>query len=232
MPQFKLDGPSIDPLSGKTKQVVVFLHGYGADGYDLIGLSSSWRNQLPDAEFISPNAPFECDISPFGRQWFSLMGWDVNEYDERIRSKELLEGIRKAAPILNDFLDEVLKKRGLADENLALVGFSQGAMMALQVGLSRRSPCACIIGYSGGFIVDEKNIIKSKPPVLLIHGDLDEVIPFKALDDSKRELTKLGVPVQTQICKELSHGIDEMGLEAGGEFLEKHLVINSQIQRV
>ena len=171
-----LNGPRLAPASGgRAKQLVVFLHGYGADGNDLIGLGRHWAGLLPDAAFVSPHAPEPCAMNPFGgRQWFALTFRDPSE---RWR------GVQKAGPVLNAFLDAELAAHGLGDDALALVGFSQGTMMALHVGLRRARPPAGIVGYSGMLAGVEHlpGQISARPPVLLIHGDADEVIPVEAM---------------------------------------------------
>jgi phospholipase/carboxylesterase len=213
-PIAKLDGPRIMSVSsGAPKQLVVFLHGYGADGNDLISLGQHWRQLLPDAAFVSPNAPEPCAGNPFGgRQWFGLTMRDP---------KERWDGVQRAAPTLNAFLDEQLETLGLADNALALVGFSQGTMMALHVGLRRPKPLAAIVGYSGMLVEPErlKADIKSRPPVLLVHGDTDDVIPVQALHQARAGLGEAGVAVEWHVSPGLPHGIDGDGLDIAGRFL-------------
>jgi phospholipase/carboxylesterase len=159
-----LSGPSRPPVAGgKPRRLVILLHGLGADGNDLIGLQQYWGRLVPDAEFISPNAPFPCDMAPYGYQWFSVQ--------ERT-PPAVLAGVRAAAPILDAFIDEELRKRGLADGDMALVGFSQGTMMALYVGLRRATAPAGILGYSGRLIAADllAGELLSRPRVLLVHG--------------------------------------------------------------
>ena len=210
-----LTGPQQPPASGGApRQLVVLLHGVGADGSDLIGLAPYWAELLPDAEFLSPDAPFPCDMAPFGRQWFSLQD----------RSPDaILAGVRAAAPILDGFLDEALAQRGLDERSLALVGFSQGTMMSLYVGLRRALAPAGILGYSGALIGAESlaREIRARPPVLLVHGDADEVVPPQALPLAARGLEAAGVPVESLVCPGLGHGIDEEGLREGGAFLRR-----------
>jgi phospholipase/carboxylesterase len=212
-----LEGPSRPPLAGgKPKSLVVLLHGLGADGNDLIGLAPYWAPAMPDTEFLSPHAPFPCDMAPYGRQWFSLQD----------RSLEaIFAGVRAAAPILDGFLDDALKARGLDESRLALVGFSQGTMMSLHVGLRRAKPVAGILGYSGRLIGTEAlaEEIRSRPPVFLLHGDADEIVPFESLAYSKKVLSDLEVPVETLARPGLGHSIDEIGLARGGEFLRRRL---------
>src|SRR5476649_1454469 len=136
----KLDGPRIEPRSGTARHLVVFLHGYGADGNDLIDIGRTWQGLLPDAAFVSPHAPRPCGQAPVGREWFPLTFRDPNER---------WVGVQAAAPGLNNFLDAELKRRNLPPQALALVGFSQGTMMALHVGLRRPVAPAAIVGYSG-----------------------------------------------------------------------------------
>jgi phospholipase/carboxylesterase len=212
-----LSGPVRKPVSGgKPKQLVVLLHGVGADGNDLIGLAPYWAPALPDAEFVSPDAPFPCDMAPYGRQWFSLQN----------RSAEaLLAGVRAAAPILDAFLDDTLAQRGLDASKLALVGFSQGTMMSLYVGPRRTKTLAGIVGYSGALIGAETlpEDIRSRPPVLLVHGDADQIVPPQAFPLAVAGLKAAGVAVEELICPGVGHSIDEAGLRRGGEFLRRVL---------
>ena len=215
----KLDGPSIEPRSGTAKQLVVFLHGYGADGNDLIEIGRAWQGLLPDAAFVSPHAPRPCGQAPVGREWFPLT---FRNPDER------WNGVQAAAPGLDKFLDAELSRRKLPPSALALVGFSQGTMMALHVGLRRAVPPAAIVGYSGILIMPGDAMtegfaaeIKSRPPVLLIHGDEDQLIPVQALTHSAQGLAAVGIPAEWHISPGVGHGIDEEGLRHGGEFLAK-----------
>jgi phospholipase/carboxylesterase len=212
---FELNGPSAPPLSGgKPKQLVVMLHGYGADGNDLIGLAPHWAGLFPDAEFLSPHAPFPCELG-FGRQWFSM---------ELSRTPDMvLASAKSAATILDGFLDEALAARKLQARDMALVGFSQGAMMALFVGLRRAAAPAAVVSYSGA-LIGETNLageIRSRPPVLLVHGDADEVVPFAKLARAEWYLSALGVPLTIEKRPGLAHGIDEPGLMLGGQFLQR-----------
>jgi phospholipase/carboxylesterase len=215
----ELDGPRLEPRSGTAKKLVVFLHGYGADGNDLIEIGRAWQQLLPDAAFVSPHAPEPCAGAPMGRQWFALTFRDP---DERWR------GVNAAAPILNRFLDAELARRNLPPSALALVGFSQGTMMSLHVGLRRPTPPAAIVGYSGLFVLPDgagpesvKAEIKSRPPVLLIHGDRDELIPVQALFQATQDLAALEVPTEWHVSPGIGHGIDQEGLRQGGEFLAR-----------
>jgi len=215
----KLDGPRIEPRSGHAKQLVVFLHGYGADGNDLIEIGRAWAALLPDAAFVSPHAPRPCGQAPVGREWFPLTFRDLNER---------WTGVNVAAPGLDAFLDAELQRRNLPPSALALVGFSQGTMLALHVGLRRAVPPVAIVGYSGMLIMPGDAIsdafvaeIVSRPPVLLIHGDADDLIPVQAILHAAQGLAALEVPVQWHISSGIGHGIDQEGLRHGGEFLAK-----------
>jgi phospholipase/carboxylesterase len=215
-----LDGPRLEPRSGTARQLVVFLHGYGADGNDLIDIGRAWSGLLPDAAFVSPHAPRPCGQAPMGREWFPLTFRDPNER---------WSGVNAAAPVLNAFLDAELKRRNLPSSALALVGFSQGTMMALHVGLRRPEPPAAIVGYSGMLVIPEQidpdkfaTEIVSRPPVLLVHGDQDELIPVQALMHAAQGLSALDVPVQWHISPGVAHGIDQEGLRHGGEFLARN----------
>lgn len=215
----ELDGPRIEPRSGTAKQLVVFLHGYGADGNDLIEIGRAWQGLLPSAAFVSPHAPQPCGQAPVGREWFPLTFRDP---DER------WIGVNQAAPALDAFLDAELQRRNLPPQALALVGFSQGTMMALHVGLRRAVAPAAIVGYSGMLVVPETvdpdafaAEITSRPPVLLVHGDEDQLIPVQALMHAAQGLAALEVPAEWHISPGIGHGIDQEGLRHGAEFLAK-----------
>ena len=216
----ELDGPRIEPRAGgAARQLVVFLHGYGADGNDLIDIGRVWQPVMPNAAFVSPHAPSPCVQAGMGREWFPLTDRAQNE---RWR------GVTSAAPILDRFLDAELQRRNLPPSALALVGFSQGTMMALHVGLRRAVAPFAIVGYSGLLVVppdaDPDKFaaeIKSRPPVLLIHGDQDELIPAQALFQASSGLAALGVPVEWHLSAGIGHGIDQEGLRHGGEFLAR-----------
>jgi phospholipase/carboxylesterase len=215
----ELDGPRLSPRSGAPRQLVVFLHGYGADGNDLIEIGRAWQQLLPQAAFVSPHAPEPCGQAPVGRQWFALTFRDPNER---------WVGANKAAPLLERFLDAELARQQLPPSALALVGFSQGTMMALHVGLRRAAPPAAIVGYSGLLVLPPDGSpetlaadVRSRPPMLLVHGDQDELIPVEALFQGSQALAAMGVPVEWHLSAGIGHGIDPEGLRHGGEFLAR-----------
>ena len=212
-----LSGPSHPPHSGgKAKRLVILLHGLGADGNDLIGLAPYWAPHLPDVEFLSPNAPFPCDMSPYGYQWLSA----------RDPSPEArLAGARAAGAILDAFITDELAKRDLTESDLALVGFSQGTMMSLFVGPRREKPLAGIVGYSGRLIAPQLlgEEIRSRPPILLVHGTDDPMVTFDSMAEAEAALSAAGVPVETLACPGIGHSIDGDGLQAGGRFLHRVL---------
>ncbi len=211
---FDLDGPRFGPAAGGApEQLVVLLHGLGADGNDLISLAPVFAQALPKAAFVSPHAPFPCDMAPYGRQWFSL---------QDRRPEALRSGADMAAPILNGFLDDELAKLGLGDDRLGLIGFSQGTMMALHVALRRTAPCAAVVGFSGLLIDGERlaEEIVSRPPVVLVHGDADEILPVQALPAAVAALQENQVAVAHQVRPGLGHGIDEPGIGLGIAHLE------------
>jgi phospholipase/carboxylesterase len=209
-----LSGPSRPPAAGGTpSRLVILLHGLGADGNDLIGLAPYWAPLLPTAEFLSPNAPFPCDMAPYGYQWFSVQ--DRNP-------AAVLAGVQAAAPFLQAFIDDALVERGLDDDDVALVGFSQGTMMSLFVGLRRARPVAGIVGFSGRLLAPEllADELRSRPPTLLVHGTDDPLVPYESLAAAKASLESAGVRVETLTCDGIGHSIDENGLRRGGSFLK------------
>ena len=205
------------PRSGTPAQLIVLLHGYGADGKDLIELGRQWQRLLPQAAFVAPNAPERIPMNPVGRQWFALT---LREPGERWK------GVTQVRPALDAFLDAELRRHGLPPSALALVGFSQGTMMALHCGLRREVSPAAIVGYSGLLVLEpgkERESLKaearSKPPILLIHGEADDLIPASALFESAEALAEAGIPCEWHLSARLGHGIDAEGLRQGGEFI-------------
>jgi phospholipase/carboxylesterase len=210
----QLDGPRLAPAAGGApRQLVVFLHGYGADGNDLIGLGREWARELPHAAFVSPHAPEPCAMAPMGRQWFDLSMGDLTI---------IAEGVKRAAPALDAFLDAELARHNLRGNALGLVGFSQGTMMALAVGLARKPPPAAILGYSGALATMEALPPPGTgPAILLVHGDMDEVIPVDAMHMAREALAQAGLPVEWHVAPGIGHGIDGEGLRLGGAFLKQ-----------
>lgn len=213
MSGIRLDGPELPPRSGaRARQLIVFLHGLGADGNDLIGLADHWAAHLPNAHFASPHAPEPCDMAPMGRQWFSLRTRDA---------AALLGGAQRVAPVLNRYLDAKLAALGLTDRALALVGFSQGTMASLYLAYRRPNGVGAMLGYSGMMIGGERlsEEAVAKPPTLLIHGDADEVVPVEAIFEAAQALGSAEIPAQWHISQDIGHGIAPDGLEIGGRFL-------------
>lgn len=198
--------------------IVVLCHGLGSNGQDLISLAPMWAKELPDTLFISPDAPFPCDMVPPGWpnafQWFSLQSRDPHK---------VLEGVETAAPILTAFLDGLLGQYKLPASKLALVGFSQGTMMSLYAGPRRARRIAGVVGYAGALVGAEglKDASVQKIPVALVHGDSDTVVPVQAYYRAKEELTAAGFAVEGHVRPGLDHGIDEDGIEIGAKFLSR-----------
>lgn len=206
------------PLNAvKPGHIVIFLHGLGDRGDGgLLSIGEMWGPALPDCAFLSPDAPFPFDMGEAefsGRQWFSLHSHEF---------ADMLAGTKMAAPYLDDYIDHVLKEFDLPSSKLALVGFSQGTMMALYTGLRRKESVACIVGYSGLLIGPEILAAekKSSPPVLLVHGTADDVVPFQAMIIAEQGLKAAGVPVQSLPCPETGHTIDDSGLAEGLKFIK------------
>ena len=212
-----LRGPSFGPAAGgPPRQLVVLLHGVGADGHDLIELAPLLARDLPHARFVAPDGPQPCDMAPYGRQWFSLQ--------ER-RPAAMLAGLTRTVPLVDAFLDEELRQAGLDDGALALVGFSQGTMTALHVGPRRSRAPAAILGFSGALLGADVLAAEARqrPPVMLVHGDADDVVPVEALFDAVAGLQGAEIPVQWIMRPGLPHSIDPEGIAAGGRFLRDML---------
>lgn len=227
-----LTGPMRPPASGgPARQAVVFLHGYGADGNDLIGLAPYFAESLPDAAFYSPNAPEPFELAPFGRQWFTLEGYDP-EMMRRDPSRlgaafaAMYEGAVRSANPLSRYLDQILEELDLSPGTLALIGFSQGTMMAMHVGLRRSPPIGAIVGYSGALVGGQHlaNEQVSAPPILLVHGAADDVVPVTALSEMQRALDFVDIAYTAHVVPDHGHGIEQMGATLGRSFLHQHLV--------
>jgi phospholipase/carboxylesterase len=213
----KLSGPMLPPASGGTpKQAVVLLHGYGSDGNDLIGLAPHWQGTLPDAVFISPNAPQACRQFGFGFQWF-----DVSFDGDRLARRQ--EGVVQARPILLEFLEDLWSQSGIAPEDTILAGFSQGAMMALHTGLSLEQPLMGIIAFSGAFLPPDGfgSAPLAKTPVCLVHGDVDDVVDPEHSADADVALRLAGYDVSYHVSPGVGHGIAPDGLAFASQFIAR-----------
>ncbi|MGI4952102.1 MAG: alpha/beta hydrolase [Janthinobacterium lividum] len=200
----------------RARHLVVLCHGSSSSAAEMGMLAEAWAAQLPEVAFMAPDGPQPFEQGAPGFQWFSL--WD--------RTPAVLErGAAAAAPLLNAAVDAECARLGIAPDQVALGGFSQGAMMALHAGLRRRPPPACILAYSGA-LLDTPELaaeISGRPPVLLVHGERDEVVPFARGRDSAAALQRLGIPVQTCWRPGLEHAVDAMGLGAGLMLLRQSL---------
>ncbi|HXQ47083.1 MAG TPA: prolyl oligopeptidase family serine peptidase [Caulobacteraceae bacterium] len=206
-----LDGPRVPALSGEAQSLVILVHGYGSNGEDLIGLVPHWREVLPDTVFVSPNAPEPCPGAPGGYQW-----WGFGAGSDRTA------GVTSAAPILDAFIDAELARHGLADDRLALVGFSQGTMMSLYVGPRRERQIAGIVGLSGA-LIDTGEAPRTHPPVLLVHGDEDPMVPIEAFYRAREALERQGFEVTSHVSPGLGHGVDLAGVTLAKRFLSRVL---------
>ncbi|MBA1338587.1 MAG: phospholipase/carboxylesterase [Pelagibacterales bacterium] len=218
MTSFNLDITSVSPLSKKNpKQAVILCHGYGGDGKDISSLAISWQRFLPDAIFLCPNAPEVCAINPSGFQWFDL----TTENKEIILEKSLV-----AENKLDLFIDQVLDNFKLELNNLALVGFSQGCMISLQVAIKRQKRIGCMIGYSGKIINKEhlSNNINSKPKIFLMHGANDTIVSPMCLLEAQEYLFNNGIKIKTKLFKNCEHKIPVEGVSTGLAFLLKNIL--------
>ena len=218
MTSYNLEVTSISPLSkNKPQQAVVLCHGYGGDGKDISALAINWQRFLPDAIFLCPNAPEICAVNPQGYQWFDL----TSEKEEIVLEKSLA-----AEEKLSIFLDQVFDNFKLKPTNLALVGFSQGCMMSIQVGLKKKEQINCLIGYSGK-VINQKHLsnnVNSKPKILLVHGANDTIVPPTHLLEAKEYLNNQGIKIKTKLFKNCEHRIPVEGSSLGLEFLKKNLL--------
>lgn len=211
-----LKGPELPSASGITRRLVIFLHGLGADGDDLLGLAPLL--DLPDTHFMAPNAPFPCDMAPYGYQWFSLR--------DRNPARVVTE-IAAATPSLDALIDAAMARFNLAAKDVALIGFSQGTMMALHVAPRRAEALAGVVGFSGALMEPPLFAaeIRSHPPVCLIHGTADEVVPFASMAVAQSALATAGITAETHARPGLGHGIDEEGIALTVEFLKRVLAV-------
>ena len=218
MPPRPLKSDRVGAPRGKATSVVVFVHGYGANGADLLGLADPLAPHLPNTAFYSPDAPEHCQGNPFGFQWFPIP-WLDGSSESAARA-----GQAQAEADLNAFLDQVLSHEGLPPSALALVGFSQGTMMSLSLAPTRAKPLAGVVGFSGRLLDPSRlTSARSKPPVLLIHGDADPMVPVSSLPEAADALSAAGFQTYTHICKGLGHSIDMQGLSLALGFLHDRL---------
>ena len=218
MTNYNLEVVSISPFSkNKPQQAVILCHGYGGDGQDISNLAINWQRFLPETIFLCPNAPEICAVNPQGFQWFDLS----SDREELILEKSLV-----AEAKLNTFLDQVLNNFQLEHNNLALVGFSQGCMISLQIALKKKKQISCLIGYSGK-VINQKHLsdnINSKPKIFLMHGTNDIIVSPTHLLEAKEYLAKHGLKIKIKLFKDCEHRIPMEGISIGLEFLKKNLL--------
>ena len=214
---YSLNTTILNPLSGKEpKNAVILCHGYGGDGKDISILAGYWKHHMPDTVFICPDAPEKCAVSPTGFQWFDLM----NQTADQILTKSFIAEMK-----LNKLIDEVKEKFNLKTSSISIGGFSQGCMISLQTGLKRLDKINSIIGFSGRIISTEhlsKNIV-SRPNIILMHGDIDEVVPISSLLEAIEFFNNKNYKIETKIFKNCEHRIPTEGTSLGLEFLKKNL---------
>ena len=210
----KLLTDSIIKSGDKNKNAIIFLHGYGANSNDLIGIANVWIDSLPNTVFLSPNAPFECGFAENAYQWFELTS---------ISPQSIGEGLEKAGPFLNEYIDHVSKTYKVNEKNIFFVGFSQGTMMGLYHLCKRKNQCAGLLGYSGLLFENENfnSEIKSRFPIKLYHGKKDELINYQNSVEASKKLKDMGFKIDFNLSEELGHGIDDEGIKMGLDFIKK-----------
>lgn len=217
----EISGPVIMPQNGKPRHLVIIFHGYGANGHKLISLGEAWQEILPDAVFVAPNAPTVCEKSPLGRQWFSMRDWTVESVKDRLF---------EISPSITAYIQNLMQHYTITDPAcVALVGFSQGAMLALHQGVYGLEKIAGVIGYSGGFIADNRlnrkdpmtgsNTVEQLPKFLIIHGQNDQVVSVQASLMAQDHLQDLGMDVELMLEPDVEHEITQEGFIRGGAFL-------------
>lgn len=213
--------------SGRATSLVVFVHGYGADGADLLGLADVMAAALPDTVFVAPDGPEPCAGNPFGRQWFSIPWLDGSS------PVEAAMGLAAATDVLGAFLDARLTDEGLGPEALALVGFSQGAMIGLHVAVRRAVAVAAVVSFSGRLLAPERlaTELRARPPVLLVHGDADPVVPFADMASAADALVQAGFSVEGHVMHGVGHGIAPDGLAVALAFLRARLPGSGSVRR-
>ena len=210
-----------DSLSGETGSVVVLLHGYGADGTDLLGLADPLAPHIPDTVYVAPDAPERCKNNPFGFQWFPIPWLDGSSQEAAEASQTV------SARKLDRFLDGVLAAEGLRPDRMVLLGFSQGTMMSLHVAPRRPEPVAGVVGFSGRLLAPERLAAEavSKPPVLLVHGDGDDIVPIESMREAGEALTGAGFETYGHVMRGTAHGIAPDGLSMALAFMREKLGI-------
>ncbi len=211
-----VNGVSLQPLSGgRPKQIVLLLHGFGSSGSDMIALAPAWQHSMPNALFLAPHAPQRCGTAA------GYQRWALSDTSPAA----LARGAASAAPAIDTFIDRKLDQYGLSEADVAIIGFSQGTMMALHVGLRRKAAVACIVGYSGMLTgaPQLKHEISARPPVLLIHGGQDPIVPVAALHEAESALKHLEVHVETHVSSGVGHSVDPVGLRRGRDFVARWL---------
>lgn len=204
--------------SGNTKSLVIFVHGYGADGNDLISLADPLAEHMPDTVFYAPDAPNRCTMNPMGYEWFPIPRMDGST-EEAARA-----GMEEAVALLGDWLVETMKAEGVTAAQTVLVGFSQGTMMSLHVGPRLSDKLAGIVGFSGRLLAPEAiGEVVNKPPVLLVHGDMDDVVPPSSMPEAAEVLSGAGFEVYTHVSKGTAHGIAPDGLGLALQFMMEKL---------
>ncbi|TNE27367.1 MAG: phospholipase [Alphaproteobacteria bacterium] len=215
LPDFSLRTLALAPQSGNPpKKIVLLLHGLGSNAEDLIALAPMMAPDMPDVLFLSVDAPYPCDMAPFGYQWFSLQDRDPTR---------ILMELRRVRPLLEGYIREVLEKYDLKNNDLAFGGFSQGTMTSLYTALYAEEAYAGVLGYSGVLFLDEDEGPLTKLPVCLIHGEADDVVPFHSLELAEAALKAQNFDLETLACPHLGHSIDEQGLKKGTQFLARIL---------
>ena len=212
-----LSGPVRGSSSEQVKELVIFFHGYGADGNDLISLADHFADILPNAEFFAPNAPDYCEMGGVGYQWFPI-SQNKNGTLDLDAKDEILNSVN----IIDDWINDLISKKNVQTSKILLIGFSQGTMIALETLISKNHRFLGLIGFSGGFLGLKSDIINNavKTPILLIHGDSDPVVPFEMTESSLQTLSQKGFKVEKHICKGLGHGISVEGLSRASEFIK------------
>ena len=213
----KLVGKTVNAPDGKAKHLIITVHGYGANADDLLGLASPIQSQFPDIAISAPNAPEKLDMVPGGYKW-----WDIEDRTPAI----MYAGVSANADAMNAYIDEQMAEHGVDESNTVLLGFSQGTMLALHVGLRRKKQLAGIIGFSGALIetpTEFPNHVQSRPPVLLVHGQADQMVAWQATMAAADILNANDIAVNTVIVPHVTHTIDPVGFNEAMDFLNKHL---------